>query len=374
MSSNNLDFQNFFSTTLSGTITASDTVIYLNSLPTPSEGYLVIESDSDTNREIIYYTSKGVNFVTCPSVADGRGVGGTTAASHSSGATVQMNVTAEDLRGIQDGDSNTGMHQYFDESFIDYVLSGGSVTQATGLIASISSGTTYINGRRLTFNAISKTLTASKDIYIDLIETDGSNIATVSYTELASGATGSAPVSNGIHIAKVNTSASAIATIQQTFTDKLGYPLKQTSPVSAVGMYNPYKFSVYRSAAWTTNNTFTLVQFDTKLYDTGGNVDVTTNKGRFTAPVSGFYYFSAAVGNSTATGTTMQAALYKNGTSILQGQLINPTNAGTINTVSGMLQLNAGDYIEVYYIAGAGSTAYAGQLNSHFDGFLVSQT
>lgn len=230
MSSNNLDFQNFFSTTLSGTITASDTVIYLNSLPTPSEGYLVIEPDSSTNREIIYYTSKGVNFVTCPSVADGRGVGGTSAGSHSNGATVQMNVTAEDLRAIQDGSSNTGMHQYFDESFRDYVLSGGTITQATGLIASISSGTAYINGRRLTFGAMSKTFTASKDTYVDLIETDGSNIATVSYTELASGATGSTPVSNGMHIAKVNTTAAAIATSAQYGVDTLNFPLKPVSP------------------------------------------------------------------------------------------------------------------------------------------------
>jgi len=234
MPSNQLDFQNFFSSTLASTITASDTVVYLNSLPTPSEGYLVIEPDSTTAREVIYYTSKGANYVTCPSVATGRGVGGTTASSHSGGATVQMNVVAEDLRGIQTGESNTGMHTYFDESFRDYVLSGGTVAQATGLIASISSGVAYINGRRLTFGAMTKTFTASKDTYVDLIETDGSNIATVSYTELASGATGSSPVSNGMHIGVVNSSASAITTISQTSTtrsnDYLGYPLFQTTP------------------------------------------------------------------------------------------------------------------------------------------------
>jgi hypothetical protein len=103
MATPNLSFQNFFTTTLASGITASDTTIYLNSLPTGSEGYLVIEPDSSTNKEIIYYTSKGANFVTLPSVAAGRGVGGTTAVSHSSGVTVQMNVVAEHFEALQDG-------------------------------------------------------------------------------------------------------------------------------------------------------------------------------------------------------------------------------------------------------------------------------
>ena len=103
MATPNLGFQNFFTTTLASGITASDTTIYLNSLPTPSEGYLVIEPDSATNKEIIYYTSKGANFVTLPSVAAGRGVGGTTAVSHSSGVTAQMNVVAEHFEALQDG-------------------------------------------------------------------------------------------------------------------------------------------------------------------------------------------------------------------------------------------------------------------------------
>lgn len=249
MATNQLDYQNFFSTVLSTTITATDTTLYLNTLPTPSEGYLVIEPDSDTNKEIIYYTSKGANYVTCPDVATGRGVGGTTATSHSSGATVQRNVVAEDLREVQNGNSNTGLHQYFDESFADYVLSGGSITQATGLIASISSGVAYINGRRLPFNAMSKTLTASKDTYIDLVETDGSNIATVSYTELASGATGSAPVSNGLHIGMVQTHTASITRTVQSGIDVLGNPLKQSNPVFALGNYSKNVNFIPRSVA-----------------------------------------------------------------------------------------------------------------------------
>jgi hypothetical protein len=98
-----LGFDNFYTSTLSSGITASDTTIYLNALPTATEGYLVIEPDSSTQREIIYYTSKGANFVTLPSAAAGRGVGATTAQSHSSGVTAQMNVVAEHFEALQDG-------------------------------------------------------------------------------------------------------------------------------------------------------------------------------------------------------------------------------------------------------------------------------
>lgn len=103
MASTNLAFQNYFTTTLSAGITATDTTVYLNTLPTGNEGYLVIEPDNTATKEIIYYTSKGVNFVTLPSIVAGRGVGGTTATSHSSGVTCQMNVVAEHFNALQDG-------------------------------------------------------------------------------------------------------------------------------------------------------------------------------------------------------------------------------------------------------------------------------
>lgn len=309
MATNQLDFQNFFSTVLSSTITATDTTIYLNTLPTPSEGYLVIEPDSDTNKEIIYYTSKGANYVTCPDVATGRGVGGTTAASHSSGATVQRNVVAEDLREVQNGNSNTGLHTYFDESFNDYVLNGGSITQATGLIASVSSGVAYINGRRLPFNAISKTLTASKDTYFDLVETDGSNLATISYTELASGATGSTPVSNGMHIGMVRSNASLLATIYQSalpngFSDKLGYPLYNIRPSQIL-------LGHAVATANTTNATDTTVQVTglsvTVQIPPYATVKVTASSPRVANTTSGFGAELSVWDGVVASGTRIGA-------------------------------------------------------------------
>lgn len=373
MATNQLDYQNFFSTVLSTTITATDTTLYLNTLPTPSEGYLVIEPDSDTNKEIIYYTSKGANYVTCPDVATGRGVGGTTAASHSSGATVQRNVVAEDLREVQNGNSNTGLHQYFDESFADYVLSGGSITQATGLIASISSGVAYINGRRLPFNAMSKTLTASKDTYIDLVETDGSNIATVSYTELASGATGSAPVSNGLHIGMVQTHTASITRTVQSGTDVLGNPIKTPSPTAAVNIDNPYKFLAYRNAALNSGgaDTMTKVAFDAKLYDTNNNFDSTTNR-RYTAPVNGFYmfYWRVSVNGQNQTVT----ALYKNGSVVHRGGHVAGVNAVQGAVGSLVIQVTAADYFELYVQTTTANAFEVGSGLLYFGGILMCRT
>lgn len=264
MATPNLDFQNFYSSTLSSTITAADTTIYLNSLPTPSEGYLVIDPDNSATKEIIYYTSKGANFVTVPT-SGGRGVGGTTAVAHSSGATVNMNNVAEMWTAIKDGSANTGMHQWFDESLADYVQAGATISQATGLIASISSGVVYINGRRLTLNAVSKTLTASKDTYVDIVALSGSNTATVSYTELNSGVTGSTPVSNGIHAGMVRSNASLLATIYQIGQDSLGNPMKNRGSVAPINL--PAGSCVQQvSTLYTTHATgTTLIPFDTSI-------------------------------------------------------------------------------------------------------------
>lgn len=85
-----LGFQNFFQATLTSDITASSTDIPMDAIPNSTEGFLVIEPDSASAREVIFYNSKTSLKVVCPSAADGRGQDDTTAGPHSSGATVIM--------------------------------------------------------------------------------------------------------------------------------------------------------------------------------------------------------------------------------------------------------------------------------------------
>lgn len=139
---------------------------------------------------------------------------------------------------------------------------------------------------------------------------------------------------------------------------------------------NPYKFSVYRSASHSSgNNTPAVVQFDAKSFDTSSNVDIVTNKGRFTAPVSGFYHLSARVANSGGSPAFGVLRLYKNGSSIKEGMQVNGSSATILGmNVQGLVQLTAGDYVEVYLFMNAVFTLGAGVNACYFDGHLVSQT
>lgn len=149
------------------------------------------------------------------------------------------------------------------------------------------------------------------------------------------------------------------------------------SKINLASIANPYKFSVYLNTATNSANTLTLVQFDTKTYDTGTNVDIVTHKGRFTAPIAGFYHFSANIGNSSlgATGQII-ATLYKNGSLARTGAASTMGAAGSvaIAPVSADLQLAANDYVEVFFQGGSGSTMAVGQTGNNFDGFLISAT
>lgn len=150
---------------------------------------------------------------------------------------------------------------------------------------------------------------------------------------------------------------------------------KLGTDISPANFSNPYKFSVYRNAALTSSNSATAVAHDTKLFDTGTNVDVVTNKGRFTAPVAGFYYFNAVAGDSANITGAAFSYLYKNGSLAKQGSGINiGTNNITSCTVSGLIQLAANDYVEHYFIGGSGTAMGVGSQYCYFEGFLVSAT
>lgn len=103
----NLGVQDFFTTTLSGNVAATDTVINLTNIPTPTEGYLVIDPNNPTTREIIYYNSKTSSTVTCPDATanSGRGIGGTSVQVHLSGVAVELRDVAEYWLALQNGQS-----------------------------------------------------------------------------------------------------------------------------------------------------------------------------------------------------------------------------------------------------------------------------
>lgn len=251
IASPNLSVQNWYSDSLASAAGSSDNILSLNNLPTPTEGFLIIDPNNTSTREVIHYTGKTSGAVTGVT----RGLDGTSAQAHAQNTTVSMMYTSSHWLALQDG------------------------------------------------SALSSTaLTPTKT-------------------------------------------------------------------------YNPYKFSVYRNNAYTTvNGTTTKMPFDTKSYDTGNNVDVTTNVGRFTALVAGFYHFSAGMhtNSSTAQFTLM---LYKNGAEIKR--LFDETASGAYligGTGGGDLQLAANDYIEVFYYLPNAIAVTTGSAFCYFDGLLTSGT
>lgn len=262
----NLGFQNFFQATLTGDITASSTDILMDNIPNSSQGFLVIEPDSTTNREVIFYTSKTALKVVCPSAADGRGQDDTTAVAHSTGAVVIMSPVAAFFEALQSGQS----------------LSDDSI--------------------------------ASRHV----VGFDKSNLTTDS---------------------------------------------------------NPYKFRARRTTAQNSGSgTFAIINFNTEDYDTNSNFDISTNVGRYTAPIDGFYHFGARFSASVTGAGQLLLALYKNGSAYQRGvHLI--TSAGTMGvSLSTELQATAGDYFEIYSFGTGGALETGTSTDPVFYGHLISRT
>ena len=235
----NFGYQNFYSATLTGDITAGTLTIGVDTVPTPTSGILVIEPDSTTAREVILYTSKGASTITCPS--DGRGFSGSTAGAHLQGSQVIMAPVDRWFTALASGELSTDPLRT--EQFFDYVASGLVWTaDAAGSTrnASMTSGVMYIGGRRLTLPAVTaRAFTASRDTYIDVADNlDGTGIIT--YSEVTNNAASPALATNNVRIGIIVTGASNIAAagsvnqgeltkvlpiasgVAYTFTDSLG--------------------------------------------------------------------------------------------------------------------------------------------------------
>lgn len=168
-------------------------------------------------------------------------------------------------------------------------------------------------------------------------------------------------------------------TLPAEFLDKMNANIEAladgsgSTTVYSNKLYNPYKFSVTRTAAVTSNSSFVLVAFDGEDFDTGNNVSA----GVFTAPVSGFYQFNWQAQMDTA-GSSIQflAALFKNGSRFRDG------NTETVNGAAGsvgaaFLKLNAGDTIDIRVYSTTSKALSVGGTGGPipvFSGYLVSLT
>lgn len=147
-----------------------------------------------------------------------------------------------------------------------------------------------------------------------------------------------------------------------------------TGSLSSRALSNPYKFSAYLNAATqAVGIADTPIAFDTELFDTNNNFDTTTNKGRYTAPVDGFYFFTARARAVPGVGGYLVLYVLKNGTRVNAGNISRASSNSIAPVVSAMLQLTAGDYVEISAVMDAANNITGGNVyDTAIQGFFVS--
>jgi len=229
----------------------------------------------------------------------------------------------------------------------------------------------------VTQNTVSQTLT-NKTLTSPTINSPTITNATISadtltgYTTSNSGTIYGIPVTTGV----INTAGTinGASLVANTITNSSIL----TGNLYTTKVYNPYKFRVYLSSAFTpgTSGASVLVPFDTLKFDTSSNFTLGASA-KFTAPISGFYYFSSQLALNSSANTLIFISFFKNGSEDLRGNRITTRTADTDIVLSGITQLSANDTYDVrIYMQTAGGFEINAPLyqNNWFSGFLVSAT
>ena len=146
-----------------------------------------------------------------------------------------------------------------------------------------------------------------------------------------------------------------ITTMVETLTCANGYVTKPNAPA----------FSVWLNGGQSiAHNTDTKVNFNTEVFDIGGNFDNSTNY-RFTAPVAGKYLF---LGHLYIYNTMqVECKIYKN--AAIYKRFSGPVGTGSNDNPNGLdfldiIHLDVGDFIELfgyhYHTGSSGATIYGG--------------
>jgi hypothetical protein len=234
------------------------------------------------------------------------------------------------------------------------------------------------SGTSLTLGASGDTITIPAGATFD------SSAATTTLPATVVTTTGTQTLSNKtIDATQLTDSTVTLAKLSATGTqDATTFLRGDNTFATPAGGTNTPAFSANNLTSTVTGTISTAVKavFDNELFDTAGAYDAPNSK--FTVPIGqgGKYHFSASLNSfeSTAnnTSTGWQIYLYKNGANELfltQGGGSHTGNA-RMNMITTVLDLSAGDYIEVYfrYNASSGNASYdVGHDYNRFSGFKI---
>ena len=140
------------------------------------------------------------------------------------------------------------------------------------------------------------------------------------------------------------------------------------TPASAANTPN---FAVYQQSSPGTTlvqNTYTKVVWDSEYYDTNNAFA----SGRFTVPSgeAGKYFFTSTV-SMQASLAEINIDLYLNGSSFWRGAAIH-ANDNSAQTVTGIIDLSVGNYVEVFVRQNIGTNQVeGGGSHSYFHGYKL---
>ncbi|WP_438979896.1 hypothetical protein [Polynucleobacter sp.] len=163
-----------------------------------------------------------------------------------------LNSNFDDLSSGLGDDTNNSLDYFRDEALYDFVISGGVIVKNGALTIDVSACVAMINGQRILSTSVSAhSVTASKDIYVDILN-NGDLTGTIVYTEVANNAASPSLAANSIRLGVVQAGASITSTaasinqgqpekvvpiassIPYTTTDSLGNIMYPTDPRSVV--------------------------------------------------------------------------------------------------------------------------------------------
>ena len=145
---------------------------------------------------------------------------------------------------------------------------------------------------------------------------------------------------------------------------------------SAGRVTTPYQpaFNAYISSGTNISNSWVEIVYNNICYNNGSHYN--TSNGRFTAPVSGYYFFSYALTFTSADGDGTIGVFingYYDGTSSVS-QLSQPSSGSPYHgrSGSGLMYLNAGDYASVWnYNTDTRTTRSSNPRGGFIAGYLV---
>lgn len=206
------------------------------------------------------------------------------------------------------------------------------------------------------------------------------NTATIANPTLTTDTVSEYTAANGVTIDGVNLKDGALNTNNSVVTANITNLAVTSAKIASLSystssISNPYKFRVRRSTALNTGaGVYSKITFNTEDFDTNNNFDTTNN--RYTAPVSGFYFFEAQASGGPTPGATWLIALYKNGAIIARGTQAVGTSGTPGSSMTTLIQATATDYFEIFTFSSNAVAYETSSIDQHprFSGYLVSQT